>query len=92
MDAENLVPVDRVGIYAFSGADAVEQLAFAANLNNHLESNIAPSDTFPYASETPIEFVDMKSRLGSELWVILASLALALLLLEWVLFHRRILE
>jgi hypothetical protein len=90
--ADTLIPVNRVGIYTLVDDDLVPHPAFAANLNSPKESRIAPSETLPQTTGTAVEFVDISPRLGSEVWVYLAFIALGFSLLEWILFHRRLLE
>jgi hypothetical protein len=66
------------------------QITLAANLASPTESDIAPSATLTLAGkklEAPEAFSITHSQ---KLWIYLVLLALALIVLEWVTYHRRI--
>ena len=88
----------RVGYYelAAKGANGatVAQLELAANLANAQESNIAPSSELRLGEgetakklEAPEAFEISRSQ---KLWIFLVLIALALIVVEWVTYHRRI--
>lgn len=91
-DPPAAVTVDRAGVYTAVLADGDRVPLFAANLDNRRESWIAPSEKLPVTSSRPLMEVDDGFRVGAEPWFVLALLALALLSVEWVLFHRRRVE
>jgi hypothetical protein len=86
------VPVDRAGIYSgvTEAGDTIP--LFAANLNNRREANIAVAEGLPVKSEKPLQEITDGFRIGAAPWRMLAVAALALLFLEWGLFHRRWVE
>ena len=98
IDAASLLPIDRVGIYRLAPDTPEEGLPtegvalFAANMNHARESNIRPSDELPIAGDVALPVIENGFRLGSEPWRILAVLALVLIMVEWVLYHRRLVE
>ncbi len=87
-----MVRVSHVGIYEGVMDNGELVPLFAANLTNRRESNIAPSEELPVHSEQPLAVVTGGFRLGAEPWGVLAALAFALSMLEWFLFHRRVIE
>ncbi len=91
-DAASLVNVDCIGFYRGETAGLATNILFAANLSNRAESRIAPSDTLPLTSDTPIQEIKDGFRLGMEPWFFLIVLAIILSAAEWLLFHRRIIE
>jgi hypothetical protein len=86
------VSVDRAGIYSgvTEAGDTIP--LFAANLNNRREANIAVSEGLPVKSDKPLQEITDGFRIGAAPWRLLAVSALALLVLEWGLFHRRWVE
>jgi len=98
IDSATLLPIDRAGIYRLA-PDVSEEPAptegvalFAANMNHARESNIRPSDALPLAGDVALPVIENGFRLGSEPWLILAVVALVLIMIEWVLYHRRLVE
>jgi hypothetical protein len=87
-----LVPVNRAGFYRAENSAGETNVLFAANLSNLRECRTAPSETLPLRSKQPLTEIKEGFRLGFEPWVVLAFLAAALTLAEWVLFHRRVIE
>ncbi|MFH1743813.1 MAG: hypothetical protein ABIH23_32815, partial [bacterium] len=59
---------------------------------NQRESRIKPEEEPPIQSAAPLPIVAEGFRLGLEPWFFFALLALLLLAVEWVLFHRRVVE
>ncbi len=73
-----------------SDGKPLAQITLAANLASPTESDIAPSATLTLAGkklEAPESFSITHSQ---KLWIYLVLLALALIVLEWVTYHRRI--
>lgn len=98
VDDRSLLPIDRAGFYrlapdASADAMATEGVAlFAANMNHARESDIRPSSELPIAGDVALPIIENGFRLGWEPWLILAALALVLIMVEWVLYHRRLVE
>lgn len=86
------VPVDSAGIYSGVTETGETIPLFAANLNNRREANIAVSQGLPVKSEKPLQEITDGFRVGAAPWRLLAVAALALLFVEWGLFHRRWVE
>lgn len=82
----------RAGVYSVLQADGDVAPLLAVNLNNPRESDIAPAEALPVTSSTPVPAVSAGFRLTFRPWVLLAGFAVLLLLAEWLLFHRRIVE
>ncbi len=91
MDAA-VAEVTKVGVYRGLVAEDIELPLFAANLNDRRESRIAPSESMPVLSESPLPVVEDGLRLGVAPWFFLAFVAILLSIAEWVLFHRRLVE
>ena len=84
----------RVGYYDVIAKDAkgtpIAQIALAANLASPTESDIAPSTELSLGGKqltTPEAFSITRSR---KLWIYLVLFALALIVMEWITYHRRI--
>lgn len=90
--APGAVNVDRAGVYLARSDTGEPFPLFAANVNNRRETNLAVSEALPVKSETPLQEITDGFRIGAAPWRILAIAALALLFLEWGLFHRRWVE
>jgi hypothetical protein len=84
--------VARAGFYRAETVTGETNVLFAANLSSPRECRTAPSETLPLRSKQPIAEIKEGFRLGFEPWVVLAFLAAALTVTEWVLFHRRVIE
>jgi hypothetical protein len=84
----------RVGYYEVAaknpGGATMAQIELAANLASPGESDIAPSSELVLGGkklEAPEAFAITRSR---KLWTYLILLAMALIVMEWVTYHRRI--
>ncbi|MBA3394201.1 MAG: VWA domain-containing protein [Deltaproteobacteria bacterium] len=84
----------RVGYYDVTAKDAkgnpMAQIELAANLASPAESDIAPSTELTLGGqqlEPPEAFAITRSK---KLWIYLVLLAMALIVMEWVTYHRRI--
>jgi len=84
----------RVGYYDLAAkapdGKPIASMTLAANLASPTESDIAPSATLTLAGkklEAPEAFAITHSQ---KLWIYLVLLALGLIVLEWVTYHRRI--
>ena len=97
---DSLIPLNRAGFYKVleevdeSGLseEVVEHSLFAVNLASKSETNITPGETIPIVSEQPLKEITGGFRLGFEPWFFVAMVAAFLLITEWILFHRRIIE
>ncbi len=82
---------DAPGLYvveALAGEGVTQSAVFAVNLFDPAESAIAPQDTITVGGETVLP--EQGEAVGQrELWPYLALTALALLLIEWLLYFRR---
>ncbi len=85
---------NRVGYYDVAtqgaGGGTMAQIELAANLASPGESDIAPSSELVLGGEKlgpPEAFAITRSR---KLWTYLILLAMALIVMEWVTYHRRI--
>ena len=87
-----LIPVEYAGIYRSEDAAGNKRALFAVNLANMRESSIQPSKTLPLKSSKAISETTDGFRLGMEPWYFLIFLALVLTIVEWFLFHRRVIE
>lgn len=90
--ANALVPVTRAGFYRLETTAGETNVLFAANLSSPRECRIQPSDTLPLRAKHPIAEIKQGFRLGFEPWILLAAFAALLTIIEWVLFHRRVIE
>jgi hypothetical protein len=84
----------RVGYYDLTAKDSLGKpmatLELAANLSSTIESDIAPSSELTLggkALQPPEAFAISRSQ---KLWIYLVLLAMALIVVEWVTYHRRI--
>lgn len=84
----------RVGYYDVAaqgaGGETVAQIELAANLASPGESDIAPSTELVLGGQSlaaPEAFAITRSR---KLWTYLILLAMALIVMEWITYHRRI--
>lgn len=90
--APALIAASRAGVYPVAWGEDAQLPLFAANLCDPRETDIAGAGSLPLRSERPIPEVEDGFRLGMEPWFFLAMAAFALSCLEWVLYHRRIVE
>ncbi len=81
---------DDVGVYraVFDDPNNVEE-TFAANIADRNESNIAPVERFTIGAEE-IVTVEGEIEVNEPLWPWAVAAALAILLLEWWIYNRRI--
>ncbi len=78
---------DQVGIYDISAGGF--RTRFATNLVSERETRIRPRAQLGLGSESPIEATAALATGRRELWRPLLWLALLVLMLEWVAYHRR---
>jgi hypothetical protein len=78
---------DQVGIYRY-GVPGADARSFAVNLLDADESNIEPRPTIAFGSEKVIAGKERSQP--RDTWKWFALLALALLMLEWYIYNRRI--
>ncbi len=70
------------------GGEVTQTAAFAVNLFDAGESDIAPQPTITLGATTVTQTTE--AEIGQrEFWSLLAALALLVLLIEWVVYHRR---
>lgn len=94
---DSLMPLNQAGFYTVveqveESETSREHSLFAVNLSSDFETDIAPGDTIPIVSEKPLKELTGGFRLGFEPWFFVALVAALLLITEWILFHRRIIE
>lgn len=92
VDADQIVYTDTSlpGVYRleiFSGGTLLQAQPFAVNLFDPLESDIAPRDVSLSGTPVLVQRADEQGQF--EVWPLLAALALAVLMLEWWIYHRR---
>ncbi len=82
---------DETGYYAvnFLSKDATRAEYFAVNLFDPSESNIRPAETLQIGQTTLTPAAAEQTGLR-EFWPWLAGLALLVLLVEWLVYHRRV--
>lgn len=83
---------DQLGVYEvalFSGSNALQSAQFAVNLFDPNESDIAPRGAVQLGGDevTPAVREELGQR---EFWQWFALAALLILMLEWLLYHRRV--
>lgn len=84
-----IVAGDRAGFYELQGDDGETLARFAANLGDAEESRMeVVRELNVGASNTSLERFSVGGR--KEIWVLLLIAALALSLLEWFTYHRRV--
>jgi hypothetical protein len=82
---------ERAGFYELRvGAPDAAPSTFAANLSDPEESRIEPRKALDVRAETPKLAEGFHPGARRELWVLFALFALALSVLEWTSYHRRI--
>ncbi len=79
---------DTVGIYQIIGKGIDEK--FSVNLFNEIESDIRPS-VETKTSEQKGQDIDLSKLVNKEFWSVLILLVIVLLVLEWWVYHRRVL-
>ncbi|MBI3098200.1 MAG: BatA domain-containing protein [Planctomycetes bacterium] len=83
---------ERVGLYSVlctGKKEAKAELRFAVNLLNAEESNIVPRENVKFGSEAVVTSAAV-ALTNQELWRWFAIGAFAVLLLEWIVYHRRV--
>jgi hypothetical protein len=78
----------RAGVYKIHGSNFDSQLA--VNVLNGSESDLKVRDHTELARSGAGSASGPARRVRNDLWPVVASVALALLALEWLFFHRRI--
>jgi Mg-chelatase subunit ChlD/uncharacterized membrane protein len=86
---------DQLGIYradwqapAAAGDDTARSASFAVNLLASAESDVLPAETLPVAGSEGAGEAEPAQQARREWWRPLAWLALALLLVEWLVYNR----
>jgi hypothetical protein len=90
--AGSTVSVDKTGFYRANNGTNEPTPLFAASLADAAESRIKPSATLPLKSKQPLAELKQGFRIGFEPWVFLVLAGIVLSSVEWVLFHRRVIE
>lgn len=81
---------ERAGFYSVRAPDGAELHAFAANLSDALESQLAPRAELKLNQNTASAPDGFSIGVRRELWVLLLLVALGLSLVEWFTYHRRL--
>jgi len=79
----------RAGMYTLRAGDEGAEDSFAANLGPGTESVIDPPDEVVLAGVTAGEPSVGEAGVRREIWLYLVLLALGILLVEWITYHRR---
>lgn len=79
---------DEVGVYDIRSEQG-SLVKFAVNLFDPRESKIAPHQTLDFSFEA-LEATDARETVKHEWWKWLVALALVVLVLEWVIYNRRV--
>ena len=77
----------QTGVYTVASGDG-DASRFAINLFSPQESRIAPQESLPLSSSTPLDENRSSPDGEREIWRIAASIALALLTIEWLVYQR----
>lgn len=90
-----LPPLTQLGLYQLlveqptGGASTTQVIQFAVNLFNPAESQIAPNpEPFTSATSLPESSTGVTGPAYEEWWRTLAIIALVLLVIEWLVYHR----
>ncbi|MBX3176573.1 MAG: VWA domain-containing protein [Candidatus Hydrogenedentes bacterium] len=86
------IAVNKTGIYQGVTGEGDTIPLFGASLSHRRESNLDVSESMPVETAEPLPEIPDAFRAGAAPWRILAYAALALLAIEWWLFHRRWVE
>jgi hypothetical protein len=82
---------ERAGFYkVLGGPDGAQLAEFAANLSDLEESRIAPRKTLNVTGKPAAQVGVTKAGFHNEIWVYLLLAVLAVSVLEWVTYHRRV--
>ena len=86
--------LDRGGFYQVAFQDAagkeLGRSTFAANLCDGAESAIAPAPTLELEGRPAVQGQDRAEESNRDVWKIAAGVALALVMLEWWIYNRRV--
>ncbi len=84
----------RVGYYDLTAKDSLGKpmatLELAANLSSTIESDIAPSSELTLGGKALVAPEAFAISRSQKLWIYLVLLAMLLIVVEWVTYHRRI--
>jgi hypothetical protein len=78
----------RAGFYDVSTGEA--RLLVAANLTSPLESSIEPAERVEVRGRAADPPPELRAGVGGQVWLWLLMVAAALVLLEWLSYHRRV--
>ncbi|HVT82972.1 MAG TPA: hypothetical protein VHM90_20205, partial [Phycisphaerae bacterium] len=83
---------DKVGFYdvGWKGGEAEKKATIAVNLLSPVESDIRPQPLQTREGGSKVEQLESVARQNKEIWKWLAAAGLAVLLVEWWAYHRRI--
>ncbi len=81
--------VDACGIYRVEFPAQQQQFSIAANLFDRRESTLEPAETIAVGRKT-IKAVGLDKKVNREYWNYLVMAAGAVLLVEWIVYHRRL--
>ncbi len=87
----NFSELNEVGIYTVSGLDDKTEKAFAVNLFSRQESDLLPVSN-PIANGELVENLQASQKVSKEYYRELLIAALIILVIEWIVYHRRILS
>ena len=80
---------DRAGVYVLTPAGRAPR-AFAVNLSDPRESNIAPREQIVLAGRQVQGQTGAPGQSNRPVWPILAAAALALAMLEWIVYNSKV--
>lgn len=96
-DALRVTDLDRAGLYEVAyfaapepGGEPTRRVRFAANLLDPDEAAVAAAGSLVVADRAPLQGVPRAAEQNRDLWRWAAALALAVLLLEWWVYNRRV--
>lgn len=81
---------ERAGFYRIDYAGQPEPSFFAANLADPEESQIEPSATLTAAGKPAPRVADFTPGVRRELWIYLLAAVIAVSVVEWFTYHRRV--
>ena len=83
--------VNQCGIYTIEDESKTKKRQIAVNLFSRQESNLKPVDN-PIAEQEAISQIKTKTEIRREYFRDLLILALIIIIIEWAIYHRRILS
>jgi Ca-activated chloride channel family protein len=89
IDTRVHLSADRIGIYELASPSSNETQAIAINLMNDAESQLKPLGKYA-AWQAPPPYIKKEDALLDHLWRLLLMIALGIVTLEWLTYHRRI--